>query len=146
MILVCSTPHIVSAKSKGPMILVCSTPHIVSAKRKGPMILVCSTPHIVSAKSKGPMILVCSFRIAYIIDTSRIHLFDHLQAQTSKGLYTSIFIDLQKAFNDIDHKFIYTKLQPIRKSIFQNIWIYCTIYLLVYNYQHLSCYFYLIMV
>jgi hypothetical protein len=45
MLLVCSTPHIVSAKSKGPMIRVCSTPHIVSAKSKGPMIRVCSTPH-----------------------------------------------------------------------------------------------------
>jgi len=40
-------------------------------------------------------------------DTGLIHLFDHIKLQTSEGLFTGmVMIDLQKAFNTVEHQII----------------------------------------
>ena len=54
------------------------------------------------------------FRSAYSTDTCLIHLFDHIKSQTAKGLYTGmVMIDLQKAFDTVDHQILCSKLQAM---------------------------------
>ena len=44
-------------------------------------------------------------------DTCLIHLTDHIKKNTSKGLYTGmIMLDLQKAFDTVDHEILCQKL------------------------------------
>lgn len=51
------------------------------------------------------------FRSSYSTDTCLIHLFDHIKTQTSKGLFTGmVMIDLQKAFDTVDHHILCKKL------------------------------------
>ena len=57
------------------------------------------------------------FRSAYSTDTCLIHLFDHIKSQTAKGLYTGmVMIDLQKAFDTVDHQILCNKLQAMGVS------------------------------
>ena len=57
------------------------------------------------------------FRSAYSTDTCLIHLFDHIKSQTAKGLYTGmVMIDLQKAFDTVDHQILCSKLQAMGVS------------------------------
>lgn len=51
------------------------------------------------------------FRCNYSTDSCLIHLTDHIKSQTSKGLYTGmIMLDLQKAFDTVDHGILCQKL------------------------------------
>ena len=61
--------------------------------------------------------LQSGFRSAYSTDTCLIHLFDHIKSQTSKGLFTGmVMIDLQKAFDTVDHQIVCNKLQAMGVS------------------------------
>ena len=61
--------------------------------------------------------LQSGFRSAYSTDTCLIHLFDHIKSQTSKGLFTGmVMIDLQKAFDTVDHQILCNKLQAMGVS------------------------------
>ena len=52
------------------------------------------------------------FRNSYSTDTCLIHLMDHIRNNSAKGLYTGmIMIDLQKAFDTVDHQLLCKKLE-----------------------------------
>jgi hypothetical protein len=54
------------------------------------------------------------FRQSYSTDSCLIHLTDHIRSQTSKGLYTGmVLLDLQKAFDTVDHKILCRKLKAM---------------------------------
>lgn len=58
--------------------------------------------------------LQSGFRSKYSTDTCLIHLLDHIKSQTAQGLYTGmIMLDLQKAFDTVDHRILCKKLQTM---------------------------------
>lgn len=58
--------------------------------------------------------LQSGFRSSHSTDTCLIHLLDHIKTQSSKGLYTGmIMLDLQKAFDTVDHYILCNKLQTM---------------------------------
>ena len=52
------------------------------------------------------------FKSPYSADSCLIHLIDHIELHTSKGLFTGMsMIDLQKAFVTMDHQIVCQKLR-----------------------------------
>ena len=66
-------------------------------------------------KSNGLMYEFQSgFRQSFSTNTSLIHLTDYIKFQGDKGNYTGmVLLDLQKAFDTVDHCIIINKLQAL---------------------------------
>jgi hypothetical protein len=67
------------------------------------------------------------FRCNYSTDSCLIHLTDHIKSQNSKGLYTGmIMLDLQKAFDTVDHNILCDKLKAMGVASVEWFYSYLT--------------------
>ena len=58
------------------------------------------------------------FRGSYSTDTCLIHLQDHIRKQTASGHYTGmVLLDIQKAFDSVDHKILCNKLSAMEFNL-----------------------------